>query len=120
MSDNKEYVAQALESGSINISEDVLAATAAMAVVDVEGVCALGSTSGAKRGAGKGIRVTIAEDDTISVDCYVVVLYGHSVIEVAKAVQQAVAAGLESTTGRTVSGVNVNISGISNPRGSKK
>lgn len=120
MSDNKEYVTQALENGSINISDEVLVAAAAKAVADIEGVCSLGSVSGAKRGAGKGMRIAISDDDTITVDCYIVVQYGYSVLEVAKNVQQAVADTLEVTTGRTVCDVNVNISGIANPRSAKK
>ena len=47
-------------------------------------------------------------------------LYGHSVVDVAKAVQDAVTAAVESTTGRTVKSVNVSISGITLPRTAKK
>ena len=62
----------------------------------------------------------ISEDNQISIDCYIVVLYGYSVIEVAKAVQEAVTSTVESTTGHKVSNVNINISGISLPRSAKK
>ena len=99
MSESKEYVSQTLEHGAIHISEEVIAAIAAL---------------------GKGIRLVISDDDEISVDCYIVVLYGHSVVDVAKAVQDAVTAAVESTTGRTVKSVNVSISGITLPRTAKK
>ena len=42
MSDNKEYVAQTLENGSIFIGEEVIASIAAMAAQDVDGVYGLG------------------------------------------------------------------------------
>ena len=120
MGENKEYVSQQLDNGTVHISEDVVAATAAMAVLEIEGVCGLASGVSAKRGSGKGIRVAIAADDSISIDCYVIVLYGYSVIEIAKTVQEAVSTAVESTTGRTVAHVNVSISGISLPKTAKK
>ena len=47
MSENKEYISQELENGSIQISEDVIVSIAAMAAQEVEGVYGLG-------GAGNG------------------------------------------------------------------
>lgn len=126
MSDSKEYVSQALENGAIHISDEVLGTIAAMAIQDVEGVYGLNTNVGAdlgklgKKNAGKGIRLVISEDDEISIDCYIVVLYGHSVVDVAKAVQDAVTTAVESTTGRSVKSVNVSISGISLPRTQRK
>lgn len=127
MSDSKEYVSQTLEHGAIHISEEVIATIAALAIQDVEGVYGLNTSIAssdlsklAKRAQGKGIRLVISEDDEISVDCYIVVLYGHSVVDVAKAVQDTVTAAIESTTGRRVKSVNVNISGITLPRAEKK
>ena len=120
MSENKEYISQKQENGQIHISQDVLASAAAMAIADVEGVYGLSSAISTKKNVGRGVHVVIAEDNTVSVDCYVVVLYGFSVVEVAKAVQEAVTTALESTTGTKIANVNVSISGISHPRGTKK
>ncbi len=131
MSESKEYVSQTLDNGAIHISEEVIATIAALAVQDVEGVYGLNTSMVqsnlgqeisklTKRGQGKGIRLVINENDEISVDCYIVVLYGHSVVDVAKAVQDTVTAAIESTTGRTVKSVNVSISGITLPRAAKK
>lgn len=126
MSENKEYVSQTLDQGSIHISEEVIASIVSMAIQDVEGVYGLNTNISselgkiAKKNAGKSIRILISEEDEIAIDCYIVVLYGYSVIEVAKAVQEAVSSTVESTTGRRVSNVNVNISGISLPRSAKK
>ena len=126
MSENKEYVSQTLDQGSIHISEEVIASIVSMAIQDVEGVYGLNTNISselgkiAKKNTGKSIRILISEEDEIAIDCYIVVLYGYSVIEVAKAVQEAVSSTVESTTGRRVSNVNVNISGISFPRSAKK
>ena len=54
----------------------------------------------------------IAEDDSLLVDCNIVVAYGQSVVNVAKAVQEAVTSALESMTGVKVASVNVNVCGI--------
>ena len=120
MSENKEYVSRELENGAIHVSADVMASLASMAISEVEGVYGLSNAITAKKNVGRGIRVIIADDNAVSVDCYVVVLYGYSVVEVARAVQEAVTCALESTTGATVTAVNVGISGICHPKGTKK
>lgn len=125
MSEQKEYISQELENGSIHISEEVIVSIAAMAALDVEGVYGLGGAGSelsklTKKAVSKDIRVEINEADEISIDCYIVVLYGHSVVDVAKAVQEAVVSLVESTTGRSVKSVNVSIGGISLPRSGKK
>ena len=125
MSDQKEYISQELENGSIHISDEVIISIAAMAAQDVEGVYGLGGNGTdlaklTKKTVGKDIRVEISENDDISIDCYIVVLYGYSVVDVAKAVQEAVASLVESTTGRKVKDVNVSVGGISLPKSGKK
>ena len=117
MSENKEYVTQEVEYGAIHISEEVVASVASMAIQEVEGVYGLSGNVGADNGkitkkVSKSVRLVISEDDEISIDCYIVVLYGYSVVEVAKAVQDAVTTTVESTIGRKVRDVNVSISGI--------
>lgn len=125
MSENKEYISQELENGSIQISEDVIVSIAAMAAQEVEGVYGLGGSGSdlaklTKKSVGKDVRVEISDADEISIDCYIIVLYGHSVVDVAKAVQEAVASAVESTTGRAVKDVNVSVGGISVPKAAKK
>ena len=124
MSENKEYVSQSLENGAIHISDEVIVSIAAMAAQDVEGVYGLGTGADLnvlkKRNSAKEIRVVFSENDEISIDCYIIVLYGYSVVDVAKAVQEAVSSAVESTTGRIVADVNISIGGISLPREAKK
>lgn len=105
MAENKDYMTKELENGTVNINEDVLLTVAAAAVKDVEGVVSARSDR-------KGLHVTMGED-AVAVDCGLVVVYGHSVMEIAKNVQNAVANAIESMTGLTVSRVDVNVTGIS-------
>ena len=119
MAENKQYITQMQDNGTILISEDVLAVIITQAVKDVEGVVGLSTKPGAdiadmigKKNWGKGLRIVIADDNSVAVDCDIIVGYGQSVVSVAQAVQCAAVAALESTTGISVSAVNVNVCGI--------
>ena len=120
MADSKQYITQTQENGSVQISEDVIASIVAVAVGEIEGVagfCAkLGSDIGemlGKKNWGKGVKLTITEHDELYIECNIIAIYGFSVVQVAKAVQDGVVAAVESMTGMRVSGVNVNVCGIS-------
>lgn len=119
MAENKQYITQNQENGSVMISEDVIATIVANAVNEVEGIVGLSVKPGAdiadmigKKNWGKGMKITIGQDNELCIDCNVNVGYGQSVVNVAKAVQDAVTAALESTAGIKVSAVNVNVCGI--------
>lgn len=119
MAENKQYVLQTLENGKLMVSEDVIASIVAQAVSDVEGIVGLNVKPGAdivdklgKKSWGKGIKIVISEDDKLSVDCNVNIGFGQSVVDVAKSVQEAVTAAIESTAGITVASVNINVCGI--------
>ena len=105
MAENKDYMTKELENGAVSINEEVITTIAAAAIKDVEGV-----VNG--KNDKKTIRVALAED-SVEVDCGLVVIYGHSVVEIAKTVQNAVTNAVESMTGIKVSRVDVNVSGIS-------
>lgn len=127
MAENKEYYTQESEGGSIQISEEVVASVAAMAVLDVDGVCGLSGNIGTdiaemlgKKTLTKGIRLIPGEGDSIRIDCNVVAKYGQPVFQLAQAVQENVKTSVESVTGITVSQCNVNICGIALPKESKK
>ncbi len=119
MAENKQYVTQVQENGTVMISEDVIAAIVIHTVKDVEGVAGLAGKLGAdivemigKKNWGKGIKILIGQGDALYIDCDVTVNYGQSVVAVAKAVQESVTMALESMAGLTVASVNVNICGI--------
>ena len=112
MAEYKQYITQAQDNGSVMISEDVIATIVANALTEVDGVVKGGSEVVGKNHWGKGIRISIAEDNSLSVGCNIIVGYGESVVNVAKAVQENVAMAIESVTGVTVTDVNVNVCGI--------
>ena len=119
MAENKNYVTQTRENGSVLISEDVITTIVAHAVEEVEGVVGLNAKPAAdinemigKKGWGKGLKITIGEEDALTIDCNVNVAYGQSVVSVANAVQEAVSNALESMAGVKIAAVNVNVCGI--------
>ena len=119
MAENKQYVTQIQENGSVMISEDVITTIIAHAVKDVEGVVELSAKPGAdiieligKKNWGKGTKVVIGPENELTIDCNINVAYGQSVVNVAAAVQEAVASALESMAAVKVTSVNVNVCGI--------
>jgi uncharacterized alkaline shock family protein YloU len=121
MAENKQYITQPQDSGNVMISEDVIATIIAHAVAEVEGVVTLGMKTGvdmaeviSKKAWGKGLKVVIGESDEVYIDVNVILAYGYSVVNVAKAVQESGTGALESMTGVAVAGVNVNVCGIAN------
>ena len=119
MAENKQYITQMQDNGSVLISEDVITTIVAHAVEEVEGVVGLNSKPGAdiidmigKKNWGKGLKITINEDESLVIDCNITVAYGQSVVAVAGAVQNSVSNALESMAGVKISAVNVNVCGI--------
>ena len=119
MADNKQYITQVQENGSVMISEDVISIIVSHAICEVEGVASLSTKPGAdiadligKKQWGKGLRILINEDNTVHVECDINISYGQSVVNVATAVQESVTSAVESMTGTKVIGVNVNVCGI--------
>lgn len=127
MAEKNEYYTQKLENGMLQISEDVVASVAAAAVLEVEGVCGLSSSIstdiaemlGMKAHA-RGVRLSAAPDGAVKITCDVVARFGQSVFSLAKTVQDAVKASVESITGLAVAQVDVNICGIAMPKELKK
>lgn len=112
MAEYKQYITQAQENGNVMISEDVVATIVEHTLTEVEGVVKGGVEVTGKKSWGKGIRIAIAEDNTLTLGCNIVVSYGESVIKVAQAVQEAIRNAVESVTGVTVTDVDVNVCGI--------
>ena len=108
MADYKRYITQTQENGNVMISEDVVAAIAEHALQEVEGASLLRDI----KNWNKGIKILIAEDNSVAISMNITVTFGCSVVEVAAASQSAVTASVENRTGVKVSEVNVNICGI--------
>lgn len=119
MADHKQYISQPLDDGSVMISEDVIATVVAHAAIEVEGVAGLSVKPGAdiadklgKKTWATGIKITIGNHGELIIDCNINILYGQSVVAIAKAVQEAATAAVESFTNVKVSAINVNVCGI--------
>lgn len=119
MSEYKQYITQIQESGTVMISEDVIATIVTQALSEIEGVASLAVKPGAdiadligKKNWGRGIKIQIAEDNTLSISCNILIKYDFSVVDVAAAVQNAAANAVESMTAVKVASVNVNVCGI--------
>ena len=119
MGENKGYVRNTDEKGSINISEEVIAVIAAAAASEVEGVYGLHASHGkeiaqvtGKRWRTRGVRIS-ADGDDITIDVQIMAEMGFAVNEVGAEVQKAVISAVEAAAGITVTAVNVHVCGIS-------
>ena len=122
MADSKEYMTLPEENGSINISEEVIAAIAVGAVREVEGVSGMMTSMGnsvtdlvnnrknAQKGA-KGVKIDMT-GTALTLDLYLTVEYGHAIPEVAENAQKAVASAVEAITGCPVGTVNIHVGGV--------
>lgn len=127
MSESKEYVSRSDELGNIHISEEVLAAIAAAAALEVEGVGSLSPNLGSdlaellgkKSALAKGVHIAVNEG-SVSVELSICIKYGYTIPEVAKAVQDAVFGAISNTSGLTVECVNIHVAGVTFERESRK
>ena len=110
MADNKQYITQIQENGSVMISEDVVTTIVIHSIEEVEGVAPVPSRNDflSKK---KLVKIVIGQNNQLSIGVVIYVKFGNSVVEVAKAVQQNIIDSVESMTGVKVVKVNVNVSG---------
>ena len=120
MAESKEYMTLPEENGSINISEEVIAAVGA--VREEEGVSGMMTSLGGsvtdlvnnKKNAQKGTR-GVKIDMTgaaLKLDLYLTVRYGTPIPEVAENAQKAVSSAVEAMTGCSVEAVNIHVGGV--------
>ena len=106
MAENREYLTRAEENGSINIAEDVVAAIAADAIGEIEGVgsmCQNMTEQITEQFTGKkGLRGVRAEvkDGEIIVDVYLMVRYGYVIPETARVRRRERHDGLQRPRGQ--------------------
>ncbi|MER6129523.1 Asp23/Gls24 family envelope stress response protein [Streptomyces sp. NPDC001795] len=112
--------------GRTTIADGVVEKIAGMAARDVLGVHAMGSglsrtfgavrdrVPGAKAAATRGVKAEVGEVQT-ALDLEIVVEYGVSIAEVARAVRENVIASVERMTGLEVVEVNIAVSDVHLP-----
>lgn len=118
MAENKEYLIQGHDEGTVLISEEVICTIAAAAVLEVEGVESLNTNIGSDlaemlgvKNQSKGIKLSV-DGKNATIECDIVVCYAYDVIEVAKNVQAGVKNAVESMTGFAVEKIDVTVSAI--------
>ena len=107
------------ENDGIQISNDVVAVIAGVAVSEVQGVSGMsGGFAGGitevlsgKKNLAKGIKVEV-KDSQAKIDVNIIVEYGSRIPDVAYEIQNRVKKAVESMTGLTVEEVNVHVQGV--------
>lgn len=114
-----KYITIVQDSGTLNISEDVIVGLVQNAVNEVDGVSGFANTAGNElaeliglKSLQKGIKVQFCEN-SITVDLILTVKYGENILDIAKKVQDTVSALIVSTTGIENAEINVHVAGIS-------
>ncbi len=104
--------------GQIQISDEVISIIAGTAAAETEGVslpssAPVSSVKGffGKKNQSKGVKVTV-EENTALIEIEVVVKFGINIKNACEDVQQKVKNAVETMTGLTVSGVNINVTAI--------
>jgi uncharacterized alkaline shock family protein YloU len=106
------------DTGSLKISEEVLATIAGNAAGEIKGVAGLSLRPNSdkpglfrKKSIGKAIKLEIKDGDA-AIDIYVNIYSGVKIPDMAEQIQARVKETVQNMTGITVSKVNVHISGL--------
>ena len=115
------------ENEGIQISNDVIAVIAGVAVSEVPGVSGMaGGFAGGisevfsgKKNMAKGIKVDV-EGDKAKIDVNIIVEYGSRIPDVAFEIQNRVKKSVENMTGLKVEEVNVHVQGVNTDTAKKE
>ena len=107
------------KSGNIKISNDVVAAIAAISAEEVKGVAhmytsipdAIAEKFAGKKNKGRGVKVSINEDG-IAVELVIVADFGVRLRNVSEEVQKNVKQNVETMTGMSVTEINVRVESV--------
>lgn len=130
MAENKDIIEEVtvdIDTGKVNISDEVVATIAGIAATEIDGVfgmwgSAIGDIAeklGAKKSPQKGVKV-VTGDAGAEIDVYIIVEYGKRIPELAWEVQENVKNSVETMTGIDVKTVNVRIEGVNFPKPKKE
>lgn len=108
----KSYVEIPDANGSIRVSADVLAELTSAACLETTGVSAMGTAEAPQPTPVKGVKVTLEEDGSCTVDAYILVRMGDVLTEVAKSAQQNVKTAIDAVAGVSLGKINVYVAGV--------
>jgi len=116
--EKKRFVVKENNSGSIKISDEVIAIIASLAATETEGVVSItgGITNDIVSKIGvnklsKGVGIAI-KDDNVRIAISLNLKYGFEIPNVTAQVQEKVKYAVETMTGLNVTEVNINVSAI--------
>lgn len=123
---NNDEVIDVLEENNdagVEISDDVVAVIAGIAVSDVQGVAGMakGFAGGltealsGKKNLAKGIKVEVGQKET-KIDVNIIVEYGTRIPDIAFEIQSRVKKSVKEMTGLEVVSVNVHVQGVQTPQ----
>ncbi|MFW6001388.1 MAG: Asp23/Gls24 family envelope stress response protein [Halanaerobium sp.] len=123
MSEEKDLNKEEIESeeGKIKIADEVVSIITGLAATEVEGVAGMsGGIAGGiaemlgRKNLSKGVKVEV-DENSASVDVYVIIEYGKTIPDVAWQIQDNVKQAIEGMTGLEVKAVNVHVQGVNFP-----
>lgn len=107
--------------GKVIIAPNVLVTIARLTALSVPGVVRMspGWTESMgrllrRRGPGEGVRIEV-EDDTVSVDLYIIVEQGVNMLKVSREIQAEVSRAIHDMVGMDVKEVNIHIQDVEIP-----
>ena len=122
--EEKELEQQEVEAddeGSIKIADEVVSIITGLAATEIEGVAGMsGGIAGGiadilgRKNLSKGVKVDV-DEESASVDVYVIIEYGKAIPDVAWQIQDNVKQAVEGMTGLSVKAVNVHVQGVNFP-----
>lgn len=122
---NDNFMEDKIDSGSVKISNDVIAIIAGVAATEIKGIVGMngGFTGGISyflgmKNLSKGVKVQVENNEAV-IDLFVIVEYGSNITEVGKLVQENVKSSVENMTGLKIITINVHIQGVSMTKDSK-
>ena len=107
--------------GEVQIADEVVAAIAGIAVMEVDGVSSMAGTQAkeliaklGKKNLSKGVKVDILEG-VATIDIALNLKYGMNIRKTTEKVQERVKTAVENMTGLTVADVNIRVAGVDMP-----
>ncbi len=106
-----------IQTGTLKVSESVIATIVRLATLEVEGVESLASSATSiknvltKSNQSSAIRIRLV-GDVVEIGIRVIVKYGHKVVNIAEQIQNNVKKSVQTMTGVAVARVNVQIAGV--------
>lgn len=123
MSEEKDLNKEEMESeeGTIKIADEVVSIITGLAATEIEGVAGMsGGLAGGiaemlgRKNLSKGVKVEV-DENSASVDVFVIIEYGKTIPDVAWQIQDNVKQAIEGMTGLDVKSVNVHVQGVNFP-----